>query len=128
MVRPVSGSQRRPRDKRSVTVEVYGQRFNVRTDQSEEFLESISAQITEKLRVIKKATGYVETGQIALLALLDMADDLHREREAHAQLKKRINEQGAKLLQQIDEMSESLEGRAAVAVAGAGKASRRRGT
>ena len=124
----MSGSQRRSRDKRSVTVEVYGQRFNVRTDQSDEFLESISEQITEKLRVIKKATGYVETGQIALLALLDMADDLHQKQEAHAKLKKRINDQGAKLLQQIDEMSETLEGRAAVAVAGAGvgKASRRR--
>ena len=107
------------RDKRTVTVNINGQRFTVRSDDDDAYLDDLTSFINGKLEAIKKATGRVETGQIALLALLDIVDDLFRHQRENANLKKLITERAEVLLEQIDEMSAALESSGAVVQANA---------
>ena len=47
------------RDKRNVKLELYGQRFSVRTDDAEDYLHKLAAHVNEKMMEIKGATGRV---------------------------------------------------------------------
>ncbi|MEE2901608.1 MAG: cell division protein ZapA [Myxococcota bacterium] len=115
-------SEKKSRDKRNVKVELYGQRFSIRTDDDEEYIQKLSNHINRKMQEIRNATGRVETSQIALLALLEMSDTLFRERAKVEQLRGEVMTKSNTLLQAIDEISNTLEltEDAAVAVASAG--------
>ena len=102
------------RDKRNVKLELYGQRFSVRTDDDEEYLHKLAAHVNEKMLEIKAATGRVETSQIALLALLDLSDSLFRERAKNKALKVDLLARSERLLNTIDEMASALEVKEAV--------------
>ena len=109
------------RDKRNVKVELYGQRFSIRTDDDEEYIQKLSKHINGKMQEIRNATGRVETSQIALLALLDMSDTLFREQAKVEKLRGEVMTKSNTLLQAIDEISSTLEiSEASVAVATAG--------
>ena len=110
------------RDKRNVKVELYGQRFSIRTDDDEEYIQRLSNHINRKMQEIRNATGRVETSQIALLALLEMSDTLFREQAKVEKLRGEVMNKSDTLLKAIDEISNTLEltGTEAVAVASAG--------
>jgi len=97
------------RAKRSVSVELLGQKFTLKSDDEEEYLRDLAKFVNRKLNEIKKATGRVDTGQIALLAALDIADDLFRERERTKDVKRDVDARAQKLLCAIDEMAQAFE-------------------
>ena len=103
------------REKRNVKLELYGQRFSVRTDDDEEYLQKLAAHVNEKMHEIKAATGRVETSQIALLALLDLSDSIFRERGKNKTLRADLMARSERLLKSIDEMASALEVKEAVA-------------
>ena len=112
-------------EKRSVTIKLNGQRFPIRTDDDEAYLEDLAEFINRKLDEVRRATGRVETSQIALLALLNIADDLFRQRRENQRLKDDIGGRAEALLCTIDEMASALELKEAVAGArstGSGRA------
>jgi len=104
-------------EKRNVKLELYGQRFSVRTDDAEEYLQKLAAFVNDKMGEIRSATGRVETSQIALLALLDISDALFRERAKNKALKVDVLARSERLLHSIDEMANSLEIKEVVAQA-----------
>jgi cell division protein ZapA len=110
------------REKRSVKLELYGQRFSVRTDDAEEYLQKLARFVNEKMTEIRSATGRVETSQIALLALLDISDALYRERAKNKALKVDVLARSERILHAIDDMASALEVREAVVQVQAGAA------
>lgn len=115
------------REKRSVRLELYGQRFSVRTDDAEEYLQKLARFVKEKMTDIRSATGRVETSQIALLALLDLSDALYRERAKNKALKVDVLARSERILHAIDDMANALEVKEPVVVqAGAAQVSQDR--
>jgi cell division protein ZapA (FtsZ GTPase activity inhibitor) len=96
------------RPKRLVEVELIGRRFRLRSDDSDEYIGELVEYLNERLLEVRRASNAVETEQVALLTLLDVADALFRERREAALLRATVGERSRALLGMIDRLSMSL--------------------
>lgn len=59
-------------------IEIYHQTYNVHAEEeNEEYLREIAAYVDAKMRAVAEATQTVDTARIAVLAALNIADELH---------------------------------------------------
>jgi cell division protein ZapA len=93
--------------KRSVTVEVAGQKFTLKTDASEAYVESLAAFVTEKIAEVKTSTRTFSTHALAILAALNIADDLFQARQSGRELKRRVREKSERLLELLEKGRDS---------------------
>ncbi len=91
--------------KRSVTVEVAGHKLTLRTDADQRYLETLAAFVNDKIAEVKTSTRTFSTHALAILAALNIADELFRSREQHAELRKRVREKAVR----ISELLEKVE-------------------
>jgi cell division protein ZapA len=97
------------REKRSMSLELFGQRLTVVSDNDEERVKDLVDFVNRKLEEVRDASRRVQTDQIALLALLNVAEELFRERQTSAALRRRVRERSVKLLGAIDSIARELE-------------------
>ncbi len=88
--------------KRSVTVQIAGQRYGLRSDADDHTVKELAAFVDGKIKEIHKQTRTADTQSAAILAALQIAEDLFGERAASAELKKKIREKGKSLLQFLE--------------------------
>jgi len=88
--------------KRSVTVQIAGQRYVLRSDADEETVRELATYVDARIREIQRQTRTADTQALATLAALQIAEELFGEREAQAALKKKIREKGQSLLQFLE--------------------------
>lgn len=88
--------------KKSLTVEVAGQRFKLRTDADEAYVKSLARYVTERIEEAKQGSGTVATQSLAILAALNIADDLFQTRRGEQELKRRVREKSRTILQLLD--------------------------
>jgi len=60
-----------------VKIEIYHQTYNVHAEENEEYLKELAAYVDAKMRTVAEATQTVDTVRIAVLAALNIADELH---------------------------------------------------
>ena len=60
----------------SVDVEIYGAVYPVRGEHDREYLEKLAGVVDHKMREIGSHVPTVDTGKIAILAALNLADEL----------------------------------------------------
>jgi len=63
------------------TVEIFGTRLGLRADGDAERLHELARFVDRRMREIADQTSSVDTVKIAILTALNIADELHRERE-----------------------------------------------
>lgn len=83
--------------KRSVTVEVAGQKFTLRTDADQSYLDILAAFVNEKMGEVKTSTRTFSTHALAILAALNIADELFQSRREQAELKRRVREKAVRI-------------------------------
>ena len=108
-----------PAEKRKVHLELGGRRFTIRSDDDDAYLGSLSQFINDKITAMRRNTGKVETAELALLVLLDVTDELFRERDHNDVLKSDVQKRAQALLGAIDQIAEQLEVRESVVAAAA---------
>ena len=81
-----------------VDVEIFGKVYTVRGDKDPEYVRRVAEFVDRKMREISQVTETVSTSRIAILASLNIADELISLLEESEQLKTRMNE----LTQRID--------------------------
>ncbi len=84
--------------KRTVTVVIAGQRYNLRSDADDKTVQELAAYVDARVREVQKATRSPDTQALAVLAALQVAEELFTERRANAELKKKIREKSQTLL------------------------------
>src|SRR3569833_267952 len=84
--------------KRSVTVQVAGQRYTLKTDDDERLVKSLASYVDAKFRDIQKATRNQDTQAVAILTALQVAEELFQVRAESADLKKRVGDKTRALL------------------------------
>jgi cell division protein ZapA len=84
--------------KRSVTVQVAGQRYTLKTDQDDRLVKSLSAYVDNKFRDVQKASRSPDTQAVAILTALQVAEELFQTRQEAADLKKSVREKARTLL------------------------------
>ncbi len=98
------------RPSRVVSVEIQGARYAIRSDLDEQYVVRLAAYVDAKMQ---RATNEVPTGEsmkVAILAALNIADELFRVREAappdHSELVRRAGE----IERLVDQVLDRLHG------------------
>jgi len=75
-------------------IEIYDQMYSVQADQNEEYLKELAAYVDSKMRTVAEATRTVDTLKVAVLAALNIADEMftlrQRQEKIEGPLRKRV--------------------------------------
>jgi cell division protein ZapA len=85
-----------------VDVEIFGKVYTVRGDKDPEYVRRVAEFVDRKMREIAQVTDTVSTSRIAILASLNIADELMTMLEESEELQARMK----KLTQQVEEVLE----------------------
>lgn len=67
-------------------IDIYDQSYNVHADQNEEYLKELAAYVDAKMRQAAEATRTVDSLKVAVLAALNIADEMFTLRERQQQI------------------------------------------
>ena len=84
--------------KQSVTVQIAGVRYALKTDEDERWVKSVAALVDQRFREIQKKARTPDTQAVAMLTALQIAEELFRERRDTSELRKTIREKSQSLL------------------------------
>ena len=83
--------------KRSVEVYIYGQKYVIRSESSEEYVREVASLVDTKMREVAQRGRSVSTLNVAVLAALNIADELLKSSRDNEELLKRIKDQTERL-------------------------------
>jgi cell division protein ZapA len=67
-------------DPHSVTVSIYGQEYTLKGEAEPDYVEKVAEFVDRKMREVGGSAAAVSTTKIAILAAVNIADELFRER------------------------------------------------
>ena len=88
--------------KRSVVLDVSGQRLSLRTDKDEAFLQTLARYVGDQVDALKAAAPSVSMEKVCLLVALQLADELFTERENVKGLQNEIECRAQQMLKILD--------------------------
>ena len=75
-------------------IEIYDQIYSVNSGQSDEYLRELAAYVDGKMREVAEATRMADSLKVAVLAALNIADEMftlrERQKEVEGPLRKRV--------------------------------------
>jgi cell division protein ZapA len=84
--------------KRSVTVQIAGVKYALKTEEDDRWVKQVAAFVDGKIREVQKHTRTVDTQAVAVLSALQIAEELFHERRQTGELRKKIREKSQSLL------------------------------
>jgi cell division protein ZapA len=87
--------------KRSVTVQIAGVRYALKTDEDDRWVKSVASFVEEKIRDVQKRARTPDTQAAAVLTALQIAEELFRERAGGSELRRKIREKSQSLLDSL---------------------------
>jgi cell division protein ZapA len=88
--------------KTPVTVRIAGQSFALRGDQDERAMREMAAYVDARMKDLQKQTRTADTQSLAVLAALQITEELFKERHSAADLKKRVRDRSNALIQLVE--------------------------
>ena len=85
--------------KRSVTVQIAGVKYALKTEEDDRWVKQVAAFVDGKIREVQKHTRTVDTQAVAVLSALQIAEELFNERRQTVELRKKIREKSQSLLE-----------------------------
>jgi cell division protein ZapA len=85
--------------KRSVTVQIAGNRYALKTDEDDRWVKAVAAFVDSRIRDAQKHTRSPDTQAVAVLTALQIAEELFNERRQTGELRKKIREKSQSLLE-----------------------------
>jgi cell division protein ZapA len=77
---------------KSTVVEILGQEYRVKGDSDVERIEMVGRYVDQKMRQLTKGTSLGSSTKVAILAALNIADELYEERQKAADLLRQVDE------------------------------------
>lgn len=87
---------------RVVSVQINGQRYPIRSALDQEYVARLAAYVDERIRVAADASPSGDSLRLAVLAALNIADELFRCREASRARSGEVTERAEQLEQIVD--------------------------
>jgi cell division protein ZapA len=87
--------------KRSVTVQIAGVRYALKTEEDDRWVKSVASFVEEKIRDVQKRARTPDTQAAAVLTALQIAEELFRERAGGSELRRKIREKSQSLLDSL---------------------------
>ncbi len=76
----------------SVEVDILGQKYTIKGDASEEYIKKLAVFVDRKLKEVHNSAPNMAPLKAAILASLNIADELHRTRNEHEKAAMEIEE------------------------------------
>jgi len=90
----------------AVQVQIFGLTYTVRAGADPGYVEQLAAYVDEQMREVSKGSGAVDSVRIAVLAALNIADELFRVRERVREAGGDAREQAARLARELSAVLE----------------------
>lgn len=89
-------------DGRVISVEIHGQRYPIRSSLDHDYVLRLAAYVDEKIKAAADSTPTGDSLRLAVLAALNVADELFRVREATRARDSQIAERAGELERIVD--------------------------
>lgn len=83
--------------KKSLDVEILGQKFTISSDAEEGYMLKIAGYVDGKMQELMQNTKPVAKTNVAMLAALNIADEYHRLKDTHEAVLNRLDQLSKKL-------------------------------
>lgn len=90
--------------KNVVQVQIFGHSYTIRGEANQEYIMGVAAYVDRKMLEITEKLPVASLSKVAILASLNIADELFKERAQHQTSEQRLNHQAARLNAVLDEM------------------------
>ncbi len=84
-----------------IVIEIFGSEYSIKSPHDNEHIKSLAQYVNEKMREVAKNTSIVSTSKIAVLAALNIADELLYIKDKDSKKKEKISD----LIKKIDNYS-----------------------
>ncbi len=81
-----------------LSVEIYGQTYNVRAGKDPSYIQSLAAHVNECMQQIAETTNTIDSLKVAILAALNITADYFQVREEHQKENELIEKKSGDLL------------------------------
>lgn len=95
-----------PEEVRSTEVEIFGATYVIRGGHEPEYLTELAAEVDRRMRELAGHVANADPGRLAILAALNLADEVSRNRELFEGERDEIE---AKVTELADHLAEALE-------------------
>jgi cell division protein ZapA len=90
-----------------VKIDIYDQSYNVNADQKAEYVTELAAYVDLKMREVAEATRTVDSLKVAVLAALNIADELFTMRERQQQIEGPLRQRVEKCVALVEKAIEN---------------------
>ena len=88
---------------KSIDVDIFGTTYHVRAEQDREYLQELAATVDRRMREIAGPGSKVDPGRVAVLAALNLADELFRQQRLQEGERVKIEETAARLAAELEQ-------------------------
>jgi len=88
-------------------IEIYDQTYNVNSGQSDEYLRQLASYVDGKMREVAEATRIADSLKVAVLASLNIADEMFTLRERREQLEGPLRKRVEKCITMVEKAIEN---------------------
>jgi cell division protein ZapA len=88
--------------KRSVAITIAGQKYTIKSDATDSYVQALAGQVDQRIKEVQRGAKAAPLQAVAVLAALQLADELERERQRRTELRKRVREKTRALRQYLD--------------------------
>ena len=78
--------------KRALDVEILGQKFTISSEAEEGYMLRVAGYVDSKMQELMQAQKPVAKSNVAMLAALNIADELHRLKDSHEAILNRLDQ------------------------------------
>jgi cell division protein ZapA len=90
--------------KNVVQVQIFGHNYTIRGEADHEYIMEVSAYVDRKMREITERLPVASLSKVAILASLNIADELFKERKQLENQSRQLNERAARLNAVLDDL------------------------
>lgn len=78
--------------KKALDVEILGQKFTISSEAEEGYMLKVAGYVDSKMQELMQASKPVSKSNVAMLAALNIADELHRLKDSHEAVLNRLDQ------------------------------------
>ena len=87
-------------------IQIYDQTYNLSADQDEAYIRELAAYVDAKMRAVADATHTIDSVKVAVLAAINITDELFSSRQHQSDLRGPLRERVERCVQLVDKALE----------------------
>ncbi|MCD6532185.1 cell division protein ZapA [bacterium] len=96
-------------EKTTVSVKIYNQELKIRTDEPPEYVRDVARYVDSKIYEVVDNVPGISSTKALILAAMNIADELFKQREEHQKLVRQLQERSEQLAQKLSEITSEID-------------------